>query len=61
MEAVLPGRRVSVPLEVRPGLPRGIGALPAGIPGLEGADIPAWAAVTKGEGAKGSGSKGGLA
>jgi NADH-quinone oxidoreductase subunit G len=56
VEAALPGRRVSLPLEIRPGLPRGIAALPAGLPGLEGVDIPAWASVTKG-----SGSKGGLA
>jgi len=45
----LPGGVYKIPVNVRSDLPAGVGALPAGLPGLQGIDLPAWGRVSKSE------------
>jgi len=48
LELELAGGAYSLPLRIRPGLCRGVALLPSGLPGLEGAVLPAWGGIRTG-------------
>ena len=37
----------SLPVQVDPGVPRGIAGLPVGLPAFQGMSLPAWGTLTK--------------
>jgi NADH-quinone oxidoreductase subunit G len=56
LELELEGITYSLPLRIRPGLCRGVAVLPSGLPGLEGAVLPAWGSIRGGGRTEGSGA-----
>jgi hypothetical protein len=48
LELELEGGEFKLPLRIRPRLIRGVAVLPSGLPGLEGAVLPAWGSIRAG-------------
>jgi len=47
VELLITGLTVRVPVSIRPDLPKGVAGLPAGLPGLQGIQLPAWSGVKR--------------